>query len=357
MRPARIGLVVALGLAGIGGAILLPPPAGSAPVAAQGVGNASWTPAESTTTHTTSRFFLPGDSITFRTDAVWDQAQVDGLARYTDDGLRYTHEINDRSDRLSATGYWATNHPDPAYDRDDDDEDGRWEEAEIIAGSQRPDPSATYTSLVQFTRWHPKRQRGSCDWAWDRRRGRTEVLSQLSRDLFGEWQAERFTLNYDSYEYPRVDARPELTDDVPAARCREPRALDGQASYVATFAEPLSWEAFRALPGRGVARWMAFEAIGSSETDDLTWTCGGPVTNALATRPCGDMGMAVEGVVAAIGYLDGEAVRALRDHADVAHVGGSRDSLTDLLFEVGGLGVQRPGLTINDRYWELFLND
>ena len=89
----------------------------------------------------------------------------------------------------------------------------------------------------------------------------------------------------------------------------------------------------------------------------MTWTCGGPVTNALATRPCGDMGMAVEGVVAAIGYLDGEAVRALRDHADVAHVGGSRDSLTDLLFEVGGLGVQRPGLTINDRYWELFLND
>ena len=35
----------------------------------------------------------------------------------------------------------------------------------------------------------------------------------------------------------------------------------------------------------------------------------------------------------------------------------ARDSLTGLLFDIGGFGVERPGLTVNDRYWELFLAD
>ena len=68
----------------------------------------------------------------------WARAQRRGLERYLETGLRYTHEINDRSGRLSATGYWATNHPDPAFDRDDDDGDGRWEEAEITVGPILP---------------------------------------------------------------------------------------------------------------------------------------------------------------------------------------------------------------------------
>lgn len=326
-------------------------------VLAQGVGEASWTPADSTTTASPSRFLSPADSITYRTDAVWDRAQSDGLQRYLGDGLRYTHEVNDRSGRLSATGYWASNHPDPSYDRDDDDGDGRWEEAEITAGSTPPTPGQTYTAMVQFSRWHAKRQRRTCEWAWDRRLGQAEVLSQLSRRLLGEWQAERFTLTYDAKAYLRVGTRPELPPDSPRARCREARAGDGQDGFVVTFSQPLSWADFRSLPGTGRARWTAFEAIGSSATDDLTWTCGGPVSTALGLAPCRAMGVKTQGVVAAVGYFDGTAADDLRADSAVANVDALRDSITGLLFEVGGFGVERPGLTVDDRYWETFLTE
>jgi hypothetical protein len=331
--------------------------AGPGPVLAQGVGDASWTPARSMTTTSISRFLTPDDSIIYRTDAVWDRAQSEGLSRYLGQGLRYTHEVNDRKGRLGATGFWATNHPDPAFDRDDDDGDGRWEEAEIIAGNQRPEPDQTYTTMVQFSRWHGKRQKGECNWSWDRRLGTTEVLSQLSRDLLGEWQAERYTLTYDSEAYPRVGTRPDLPTELPPARCRDAKAGPGQNGFVVTFAGPIEWQAFLALPDAGSRKWTAFEAIGSSEVDDLVWTCGGPATQALGLRPCKSMGVEVDGVVAAVGYFDDEARAQLADHPDVAEVQGLRDSLTGLLFAFGGFGVERPGLTVNDRYWELFLSD
>ncbi len=123
-----------------------------------------------------------------------------------------------------------------------------------------------------------------------------------------------------------------------------------------TFSEPLSWADFRALLTGGSAKWTAFEAIGSNDADSLIWTCGGPVTTERASRPCKAMGVEVEGVTAAVGYLDGPAVDELRDDPAVAHVDGLRDPITGLLFEVGGFGVEQPGLTVNDRYWEVFLS-
>jgi len=356
VNRAGLAAIGSLALAVVATSALLVGSSATRPVFAQGVGDASWTPSESTTTAPLSRFIGADDSITYRTDAAWDQVQADGLARYLGDGLRYTHEVNDRTGRLSATGFWATNHPDPAYDRDDDDGDGRWEEAEIIAGTAPPLPGQVYTAMVQFSRWHAKRQKGVCVWAWDRRLGVSEVLSQLSRDLLGEWQAERFTLTYDAKAYPRVGPRPELPADSPPARCRDARAGEGQDGFVVTFSEPLSWTDFRALPTGGSAKWTAFEAIGSSEADSLIWTCGGPVTAELALGPCKAMGMEVEGVTAAVGYLDGPAADELRGDPAVAHVDGLRDSITGLLFEVGGFGVEQPGLTVNDRYWEAVLS-
>jgi hypothetical protein len=332
-------------------------PQAGAPVRAVGVGDASWTPSSSSTTTEPSSFITRDDSITYRTEAVWNDAQVQGLTRYEREGLRYTHEINDRSGRLNATGFWATNLPDPSYDRDDDDGDRRWEEAEVIVGSQGPAAGITYTSMVQYSRWHPKRQRGVCGWAWDRRLGRAEVLSQLSRHLLGEWQAARYTLNYDSEDYPRVDPRPELPDPAPKARCSDARPTGDQHGFVVTFARPIAWEAFLALPGAGSSKWTAFEAIGRGENDELIWTCGGPVMRKVGTEPCESLGVDLDGVVAAVGYLDDIAHRAARDHADVARVDGLQDSLTGLLLDVGGFGVERPGLTVNDRYWELFLTE
>lgn len=328
-----------------------------ASVAAQGVGHASWTPSSSMTEATTSTFLSPGDSITYETRASWSHRQVSGLRSYVEQGLRYTHEVNDRSGRLHATGYWATNHPDPAYDRDDDDGDGRWEEAEITIGEALPVPGETYRSLIQFSRWHPKRERGTCVWAWDRRRGGTEVLSQLSRDYLGEWQAERYTLAYQNEPYPRVGTRPRLPDDAPRPRCREPQARPGQSGIVVTFARPISWHDFASWQQDGVGRWTAWEAIGSSGDDRLTWTCGGPNISGLALEPCRSMGVRPDGVTAAVGYYSEDGVAALRANADVALVEALRDPVTDLLFDVGGFGVELPGLTVNDAYWDLFLAD
>jgi hypothetical protein len=324
-------------------------------ILAAGVGGASWTPSRSTTTAQPSRFLVEGDAIDFRTDAVWDESQVKGLEGYLASGLRYTHEVNDRSGRLSATGYWATNHPDPAYDRDDDDGDGRWEEAEIIAGRAAPDPGRVYTTIVQFSRWHGRRSGGSCEWRWDRRMGGVEVLSQLSRDLLGEWQAERYTLTYETKPYPRVAPRPQLPEGVATARCRDQRPGVNQEGMVVTFSQPISWAALVDLITVGSGKWAAFEAIGSSEDDELLWTCGGPIDDAVRLSQCRAMGVRPDGITAAVGYFDTLATAQLRDHPAVIAVDPLRDSLTELLFDVGGFGVEAPGLTINDRYWELVL--
>ncbi len=346
-----------LGAASFLAATLVVAPDGARPVLGQGVGGATWTPASSSTTAMPSRFLLSGDSITYRTEAVWDTAQARGLARYEDDGLRYTLEANDRSGRLSATGYWATNLPDPAYDRDDDDGDRRWEEAEIVAGKQGPKADHTYTTSVQFSRWYPKRVKGVCEWAWDRRRGSTEILSQLSRDLFGEWQAERYTLTYETLPYERVEVGPPVPQGASRARCRDADPGVNQSGYTITFSRPLSWSEFRALVSAGVVRWTAWEAVGSSAQDKLVWTCGGPADDVKRLGPCRALGMSVDGVSAAVGYLDDIAVSQLRAHDQVVSVEGLRDPLTGLLYDFGGFGVERPGLTVNDRYWDLVLAD
>jgi hypothetical protein len=328
------------------------------PVAAQGVGDASWTPVTSTTTVLPGRLMVADDVLVFATEATWDGDQVDGLERYMSQGLRYTHEVNDRSGRLSATGYWVTNLPDPAYDRDDDDGDGRWEEAEITAGalppfSRPPEAGQRYTTAIQFSRWHGKRERGVCTWAWDRRMGQAEVLSQLSREFLGEWQAERYTLNYATEPYPRVAERPELGDELLRASCGDARSGPSQAGLVVTFTRPLPWSDFLALPAQGSGRWTAFEAVGGSASDALTWTCGGPVSAELDLRPCRDMGVEPQGVVAAVGYFDADAQRVLRASPLVARSSELQDAVTGLLFDVGGFGVERPGLTVNDAWWEV----
>jgi hypothetical protein len=338
-------------------ATLLALPEWIRPAAAEGVGEATWTPSESATTARTSRFLVPQDAIAYRTDAVWDADQSQGLAAYLEGGLRYTHEVNDRSGRLSATGFWATNHPDPSYDRDDDDGDRRWEEAEIIAGPVAPEPGLEYTSVIQFSRWHGKRVKGTCEWAWDRRKGETVVLSQLSRDILGEWQAERYTFAYEALPYARAGLGPELPEATARARCRDADPRAGQQGYVITFARPLSWTEMSGLVPAGSARWTAFEAVGSSTGDDRIWTCGGPFDRELRMGPCQRLGVEVEGLTAMAGFLDDEALEQLRESPDVVAIDRLRDSLTGLLFDVGGFGVERPGLTVNDRYWELVLND
>jgi hypothetical protein len=334
------------------GLILLAVAGLAGPTAALGVGDATWTPGRSTTSITPSRFLDAEDSFTFRTIASWGPQEAEALAAYVGDGLRYTHEVNDHSGRLSATGFWATNHPDPAFDRDDDDGDGRWEEAEVIAG-RAPLADQDYTTLVQFSRWHAKRKHGTCRWAWDRRQGEAVVYSQLSGAWLGEWQAEHYTRAYDDTAYPRVDTRLSDPDRTAPARCRDALGRPGESGVTVTFSQPLSWSDFLALPDAGTGRWTAFESLGRVEGDDLPWTCGGPVEEELGLLPCRGFGFRPEGVIAAVGYFDGAGLDALRAAPLAARISDLRDPLTGLLFQIGALGVVAPGLTVNDDYWEL----
>ena len=321
-------------------------------VGAAGVGGASWTPSLSTTTIELGEDLVPGDAFVVRTTATWSPAQERGLTRYLESGLRYTHEINDRSGRLSATGYWATNHPDPAFDRDDDDGDGRWEEAEVTVGPMLPDPDEPYVSLIQFSRWHGKPRGERCGIAWDRRMGTLEVLSQLSRELFGEWQAERYTLTYDRLPYPRVAERPDLPAEVVRPPCVEvPPTDDARDGIIVTFATPIGWDEAVSLAGPG--RWLAFEAAATASGDERPWTCGGPVEARPGLAVCEQLGVRPEGVTAVAGYVDGETASALRENERVARVEALRDPVMSLIGDLGGLDVDPPDLTINDAWWEI----
>ena len=304
-----------------------------------------------------------GDSITFRTDAIWDRAQVSGLEslpRSTGCATRSRSTTAAAASAPPATG--PRNHPDPAFDRDDDDGDGRWEEAEIIAGAMAPEAGRTYTSLVQFSRWHGKRVKGALRVGLGPPAGPGRASSRSClASLLGEWQAERYTLTYDTAAYPRVGHTAGA-----ARRCGHGRAAGtqrpgvNQEGFVVTFSRPLRWSELTGLISVGSGKWTAFEAVGSSRRrDDLLWTCGGPVERRRAAeRRAGRWACAPDGISAAVGLLRrscaGPAARAPPMSPPSRRL---QDTLTGLLFDVGGFGVEPPGLTVNDRYWELVLAD
>ncbi|HKX83539.1 MAG TPA: hypothetical protein VJL58_04900 [Pyrinomonadaceae bacterium] len=61
----------------------------------------------------------------------WDQAGRNGIQSYVGGGRRYTHDLDDVNNNMSATGTYWTNFPSPYIDFDDDNGDGRWEEWEV----------------------------------------------------------------------------------------------------------------------------------------------------------------------------------------------------------------------------------
>jgi hypothetical protein len=60
----------------------------------------------------------------------WNSAGRTGVQSYVSSGKRYTHDITDLNNNLSATGTYSTNFPSPYVDFDDDNGNGEWEEAE-----------------------------------------------------------------------------------------------------------------------------------------------------------------------------------------------------------------------------------
>lgn len=103
-------------------------------------------------------------------------------------GLRFTHDARDISSNLNATGSTWTELPSPYYDKDDDNGDGKWEEAEVTAeASSFPTAGVWYGSVLYHMRWW---QPCSWCWEWDSGGGRIQQAEQLSEQLW--WTADKW---------------------------------------------------------------------------------------------------------------------------------------------------------------------
>lgn len=123
------------------------------------------------------------------------------------DGYRYTQDFRDLNDNVHATSRFATTLLSPVYDRDDDNGNKRWEEAEITSNSVNfPSVGENYYADVQFSHWYPACS-GGC-YTWDKDGGSVAYQSQISfwDPIFGEWQTHRFSGTYRNIPYPVQNA-------------------------------------------------------------------------------------------------------------------------------------------------------
>lgn len=101
------------------------------------------------------------DIVGIRTTMNWNPDHAQNVRDYSSGGEYYTHDITDMSDHLNGWCLW-TNFPSPYYDWDDDDNDGKWEETEVVAvDTNFPVDNQYYSVNSYFTRWH-----WVCEWQW-----------------------------------------------------------------------------------------------------------------------------------------------------------------------------------------------
>ena len=90
-----------------------------------------------------------GSGHVFGVNMYWNQSGRNGVQSYVSGGRRYSHDMTDLNDNLSATGTYSTNFPSPYIDFDDDDGNGEWEEAEVtVENSSFPTVGTRY--YIQF---------------------------------------------------------------------------------------------------------------------------------------------------------------------------------------------------------------
>ncbi len=90
--------------------------------------NGSYSPYQNGTCH---GWTSTGSGHVFGVNMYWNQSGRNGVQGYVSSGKRYTHDMTDLNDNLSATGTYSTNFPSPYIDFDDDDGNGEWEEWEV----------------------------------------------------------------------------------------------------------------------------------------------------------------------------------------------------------------------------------
>jgi len=147
----------------------------------------------------------------------------------------YDANVSARSDTRGTD--WVSNFPDPIFDRDDDDADYRYEEAEVTADSTTfPTAGTTYYFDVRWSRW---RTIPRCCNVYDPDSGRIGHASQISWRpcITFEWDTYRNDGPYAYTNYPYVagpvTAAPTI-DSAPVAEAPSPDlAAPPGAAFVA----------------------------------------------------------------------------------------------------------------------------
>jgi hypothetical protein len=141
----------------------------------------------------------PNDSFAIYLNAKWDATHRAAVVSHYANGWRYTQDFRDGTGvlplSLNATGRYAATLENPVYDRDDDNGDGRNEEAEITANSTSfPSVNTNYYAQTEYSHWY--RTCGNCNWTWDPDSAEVGMESQISKFFLGEWQTEKHTGQY-----------------------------------------------------------------------------------------------------------------------------------------------------------------
>lgn len=132
-----------------------------------------------------------GDTIEAWSSALWSTTRASNLHHDADEGRRFTMNADDLNNNLNATGQSSTNYWDPSYDKDDDNADLKYEEAEITAqGIDFPVANNWYYANLRFS--HSYYAFG--EWRYDSGGGTVQFDESLSEQLW--WTGDLWDTTY-----------------------------------------------------------------------------------------------------------------------------------------------------------------
>lgn len=130
-----------------------------------------------------------GDTYGVYAGMTWDSLRRSNLRHDHTHGYRFTHDVRDISDNLNASDTYITELDCPYYDKDDDNFNQKWEEAELTVEctSLFPQFQVRYDSYIGLMRWHFTTTNG---WRWDPDGGWIGESEQLSQP--GPWFGDKW---------------------------------------------------------------------------------------------------------------------------------------------------------------------
>jgi hypothetical protein len=169
-----------------------------------------WEPGyQSYTRSTAARCRVNNDRFMSMAYVRWNATEASNL-RVTgqDYGVRYTQDMRDANNNVDADGYWASNFPSPAFDRENDATfpvtETKNEEAEVTATSSSfPAADKLYWFYARYSHWSGNAQ--GCGPIGDNGGGSIGHNEHMSQYSFGEWNTYNFTYSGTKYvSYPYV---------------------------------------------------------------------------------------------------------------------------------------------------------